>query len=140
MVTIRPAGFWIRLLATVIDTVAVTIILAPLLLAIYGREYLDLSHASKGPADFFISYVVPALLTILLWATIGGTPGKLLLGLRVVDATSGRKPDFLQATVRYLGYFVSIFAIMLGFLWVAFDPRKQGFHDKIAHTLVVHAR
>ncbi len=134
----RPAGFWIRVLATIIDTVVVGIVITPLVLAVYGREYLHATTMVKGPADFLISYVLPAIATILLWVTLRGTPGKLLLGLRVIDARTGGNLDFLQATIRYLGYFVSIFALMLGFVWVAIDPRKQGFHDKIAGTLVVY--
>ena len=43
----------------------------------------------------------------------------------------------LQAIGRYLGYYVSIFGLMIGFAWVAFDPRKQGWHDKLARTLVI---
>jgi uncharacterized RDD family membrane protein YckC len=134
---LRPAGFWIRLLASIIDTVVLTIILAPIVYTIYGRQYLTSTELVKGPADFLISYVLPALLVILLWITVRGTPGKLICGLRVVDARTGGKLDLLQATVRYLGYFVSMLALFLGFIWVAIDKRKQGFHDKMAGTLVI---
>jgi uncharacterized RDD family membrane protein YckC len=40
--------------------------------------------------------------------------------------------------VRYLGYFVSALPLGLGFFWVAWDKRKQGFHDKLAKTVVIH--
>jgi uncharacterized RDD family membrane protein YckC len=40
---------------------------------------------------------------------------------------------------RFFAYFVSIFPACLGFLWIAFDRRKQGWHDKIAGTVVVRA-
>ncbi len=79
---------------------------------------------------------LPAVLVIFFWAW-RGTPGKLILGLLVVDARTGAKLDLLQAVIRYLGYFVSTLPLCLGFLWIAFDSRKQGFHDKLARTLVV---
>ena len=53
------------------------------------------------------------------------------------DADSGAEPTPWQFVLRYLGYFVSIITLGIGFLWVAFDPRKQGLHDKIASTVVV---
>ena len=60
------------------------------------------------------------------------------MGCQVVDADSGERITVKQAVVRYFGYFVSIFTLGLGFLWVAWDKRKQGFHDKMANTVVVY--
>ena len=54
-----------------------------------------------------------------------------------MDAKTGQPASPLQCIVRYLGYFVSALPLGLGFIWVAFDKRKQGWHDKIARTLVV---
>lgn len=138
--TSAPAGFWIRLVASLIDTVLITAVTVPLLIAIYGTEYFSMHDFVKGPADFLISYVMPAVLVIVFWMTVRGTPGKLLCGLRVVDARNGETLDLLQAVLRYLGYFISLLLFGLGFLWVAFDARKQGFHDKIARSLVVKQR
>lgn len=109
----------------------------PLLLWIYGTEYFSSNQFIKGPADFVISYVLPAIAVIFLWIKCRGTPGKLLLGLRVVDARNGGNLDLLQSVIRYFGYLLSMLPLFLGFIWIAFDPRKQGFHDKIAKTLVV---
>ncbi len=133
----RPAGFWIRVVASIIDTIVVVILTLPLLFAIYGGEYFTSAELIKGPADFLISYVLPAILIILLWITCKGTPGKLILGLHVVDAKTGEKLDLLQGVIRYLGYFVSIIPLFLGLLWVAWDGRKQGWHDKLAGSLVI---
>lgn len=133
----RYAGFWIRLAASIIDTILIMILTWPLLLWIYGTDYLTNNQFVKGPADFVISYVVPALLVILLWVKCRGTPGKLLLGLRVIDARSGGNLDLLQSVIRYFSYLISMIPLCLGFIWIAFDPKKQGFHDKIAKSLVV---
>lgn len=133
----RPAGFWIRLLATIIDSILLVILTLPILLALYGRDYFSSTELIKGVGDFLVSYVLPALLVMVFWTLWRGTPGKLLLGLRVVDARTGEKLDLLQAVIRYLGYFLSALPLCLGFLWIAFDSRKQGFHDKLARTVVV---
>ena len=135
---IRPAGFWIRLAAHVIDGIVFTLIALPILYGIYGDEYFDSSKLIKGPADFVISCLLPLLLGIFLWVIYRGTPGKLILGLRVVDMRTGDKMDLLQAVGRMLGYFASAIPFGLGFLWVAFDSRKQGFHDKLAGSIVIH--
>ena len=61
----------------------------------------------------------------------------MALRLRVVDAKTGQALTTPQAIGRYLGYYVSAFALMLGFIWVGIDKRKQGFHDKLAGTVVI---
>lgn len=63
-----------------------------------------------------------------------------LLSLRVVDAESGGPLTLGQGVGRYFAYFVSTIPLGLGFLWVAFDKRKQGWHDKLAHTVVIRRR
>ena len=134
----RPAGFWIRVAASIIDTIVILIVTMPLLLVIYGNEYWTSQEMVKGPAHFLIAYVFPAVATIALWILFGGTPGKLVCGLRVVDVQTGEYLALWQGIVRYLGYFVSMIPLFLGFLWVAWDARKQGFHDKLARSLVVY--
>ena len=62
---------------------------------------------------------------------------KMLTKLTIVDAKTGKKPSKKQFILRYLGYFLSSFVFCLGFIWIAFDKKKQGWHDKIAGTVVV---
>ena len=81
--------------------------------------------------------LLPAVITIAFWVLLGATPGKCLLECRVVSARTGRPPGWLRATLRYLCYIVSLLPLGLGFFWIAWDRRKQGWHDKIAGTLVV---
>jgi uncharacterized RDD family membrane protein YckC len=68
--------------------------------------------------------------------TRGQTPGKMLCGLKVIRL-DGSPVGYGQAAVRTLGYYLNHFTLCIGFLWVAFDPRKQGLHDKIAGTLEI---
>ncbi len=75
---------------------------------------------------------------ILLWSMGGQTVGQYVAGVRVVRL-NGRKMNFKASLVRYLGYFVSFFAFGLGYFWVLWDDRRQGFQDKLAKTVVVYA-
>ena len=75
---------------------------------------------------------------ILLWSMGGQTVGQYVAGVRVVRL-NGRKMNFKSSLVRYLGYFVSFFALGLGYFWVLWDDRRQGFQDKLARTVVVYA-
>lgn len=75
----------------------------------------------------------------MFWRLWQATPGKALLSLRVVDADTGKTLSVGQAAARYVCYILSMLPAGLGFIWVAFDRRKQGWHDKIAQTVVVRA-
>jgi uncharacterized RDD family membrane protein YckC len=150
----RYAGFWIRVVAALIDTTLLSMIIGPLLWQIYGRgyfqAYFDLVQgriyeaADKplfaGPADVLLSLVLPAIGIVAFWIAREATPGKMLLSLRIVDAKTLGHMRKSQAVGRYLGYYVSTFPLGLGLLWVAFDPRKQGWHDKLAGTIVIRTR
>lgn len=80
--------------------------------------------------------IVTALYFTCFVAVTGQTPGKMVLGLKVVPVERGIM-TFGMAFLRWVGYIVSSFFFYLGFVWIAFDPRKQGWHDKIAGTVVV---
>lgn len=136
---IEYAGFWIRVGAALIDTLLIIVITFPLLFAFYGWSYFDAEHMGfiAGPADFLISWVLPAAATILFWTFRQATPGKMLLSLRIQDANNAASLSLAQSLGRYLGYFVATLPLGLGLIWIAFDPKKQGWHDKLAHTVVV---
>jgi uncharacterized RDD family membrane protein YckC len=125
--------------ASLIDTLLLAIITFPMLMAVYGRSYWE-NESFVGPADFVISYVLPAVIVILLWIKLSTTPGKMAIGATIVDARTGSKPTIGQFCIRYLGYFVSALPLCLGLIWVGFDSRKQGWHDKMAGTVVVRRK
>ena len=132
-----PYAGWVRLAAIVIDTIIFALITIPAAMVVYGLEYLESTELVRGPADFLISWVFPALFTILCWMTFAATPGKLIVGIRVVDAATWEKLSFAQCVIRYVGYFVSALVIFLGYLWVMWHPRKQGWHDLLAKSVVI---
>ena len=72
----------------------------------------------------------------ILWKLKGATVGDIIFGLKVVRV-DGRQMDWVSAAVRALACFFSLIVIGLGFFWIAFDREKQGWHDKIAGTVVV---
>ncbi|WP_434632751.1 RDD family protein [Chromobacterium sp. CV08] len=141
-------GFWARVLASLVDTVLLLLVSAPLLWLLVGREAASAdgmpSLAELGGVgslgEFLINYLLPAAAVILFWIYKSATPGKMMLGARVVDADTGAPLTPGQATLRYLGYFVSIIPFCLGLFWVGLDARKQGWHDKLARTVVVRRK
>lgn len=133
-------GFFKRLLAAIIDVLILLVVSVPILLAIYGKEYFSQARQGQfaGFWDFVIQVVLPAIAVILLWKYRGATPGKMAISARIVDAQTGRTPATGKLVLRYFAYIVSMLPLFLGFIWIAMDRRKQGFHDKIAGTVVVY--
>lgn len=136
---IEYAGFWIRTLATVIDSILIMLITFPIFVYTYGWAYFDVEKTGfiAGPADFLISWMLPSIAVIIFWLKKQATPGKMVVGVKVVDAVTGNTISVGQAIGRYLAYFVSLIPLGLGFVWIAFDSKKQGLHDKLAGTVVV---
>ena len=133
-------GFWKRVAASLIDTLILLIVIVPLLLAIYGREYFARAQefGLAGFWDFVIQVVIPAVAVILFWKYRGATPGKMAISARIVNASTGAAPTTGQLVGRYFAYIVSALPLFLGFVWIGIDRRKQGFHDKLANTVVVY--
>ena len=131
------AGFWIRTGAALIDTVLVLIIILPIVSVIYGADYWSSQSLIEGVWDFLLNYIFPAIAVVIFWIYKAATPGKMATKLTIVDAKTGGKPSTGQFIVRYLGYYVSIIPLFLGLIWVGIDKRKQGWHDKLAGTVVI---
>ncbi|MGQ0545018.1 MAG: RDD family protein [Betaproteobacteria bacterium] len=116
-------GFQRRLAAFAIDALLVFVVIGPL--ALFGLR------------GFVFEALLPALAVLAFWRAYGATPGKMAVSARIVDARTGGAPTMLRLVARYAGYLVSSLPLFLGFAWIAIDRRKQGWHDKIAGTLVV---
>lgn len=134
-------GFWRRAIAAVADSILISVITMPIVLSIYGWDYFaEDAPLIAGPADLFVTWIFPALAVILFWIYRQATPGKIMVSARIMDARTLQKPSVGQLLIRYFGYYISILPLGLGILWIAFDRRKQGWHDKIAGTVVVQDR
>jgi len=135
-------GFWVRVVAALIDSVLLLCVSILLLVAIYGWSYFDVAKTGSGTgvAGFLISWIAPAVAAVAFWLYKQATPGKMVFSARIVDARTGNPLTVRQSIVRYFGYFVSTIPFGLGLIWVAFDPQKQGWHDKLAGTVVIRTR
>ncbi|MCH8821054.1 trypsin-like peptidase domain-containing protein [Patescibacteria group bacterium] len=123
-------GFWIRVAAFTVDYLIV-FILASIVLGILSF-YIQ---------NDFIGYIFFALTFVLYFtlaeSTYSTTFGKVLWGLKVIDAKKRSRLSFAKALGRTLLYYISALFFGLGFIMVAFDDNKQGLHDKIAKTYVL---
>ncbi|RDD34622.1 RDD family protein [Wolbachia endosymbiont of Cylisticus convexus] len=84
-----------------------------------------------------VQFIMLFSYVVYMWIRFGATPGKFLLGLRVVNAQTFEKLTLKQATKRFFSFILSTAPLFLGFIWSSFDKRCQTWHDKIADTVVV---
>ena len=143
MDNVHYGGFWRRAIAFTIDKIillfiSITLLIISSFIMDTGLS-LDLEGITTGP--FLISYYGTTTLLTMIYFTyfhgsVGQTPGKMILGLRVIQKT-GEPMTFGVAFLRSVGYIVSGLVFDLGFMWIAFDGRKRGWHDMIAATYVV---
>ena len=126
------AGFWRRLVAYLIDGVVLNVA------GFFGFVVL-FAMIPELPqwAVTLISHIAVWLYFAFLESSISqATLGKRALGLRVTDE-KGQCIGFGRATVRHFGRFLNAFSFGIGYLSIAFEPRKQGFHDMVARTVVL---
>lgn len=117
-------GFWIRLLAILIDTVLILI-----LMGVLSRIF--------GTAGLFVTYLFGLVYYVLFTTMQGQTIGKMVLGIQVVDSR-GNIPSLGTALLReVVGKFVSGLLFDLGYAWAGWDPEKRAWHDHIAGTHVI---
>lgn len=102
------------------------------------KQYMAENHILlKIALQYVLQSLLLAAFILGFWFYKSATPGKMLLSMQIVDATTFEKPTRGQFVLRLLGYGVSFAGLLLGFLWIAADKRKQGWHDKIAGTVVI---
>jgi uncharacterized RDD family membrane protein YckC len=163
---LQYAGFWIRLGAYLLDFIPLLVIGFIFVLPMFGAmgdvirampplpvgvgvnspEYLEWQRVlqqrlSGAMAPMYSASGVLQLVSILyfvgFWAWRAQTPGMMVLGLRIARDADGTAPGLGRSILRYIGFFISALVLFIGFIWIAFDSRKQGWHDKIAGTVVV---
>lgn len=132
------AGFWIRVAAWFIDAIAIGVLTSafvPLVgapgVTVDGPRVLVNAGANATGALVGLLYFVG------LWSGRGQTIGMMPFRLWVARIEDGGRPDVVRSFLRYIGLILSFAVLFLGVIWVAFDGQKQGWHDKLAGTLVV---
>jgi uncharacterized RDD family membrane protein YckC len=151
MAIYKFAGFWRRLVAYIIDNIIINITF--FILALIGLTAFIFGSLAGNSRNWMADLANPARITSLVLPAMvfyifisiayftyfhgikGSTPGKMLLGLKVLS-TDGTSIGFGVAFLRSVGYLVSSI-LYIGFIWAAFTRRKQGWHDKIAGTVVI---
>ena len=148
----RYAGFFSRAAAYVLDraivsgisfliTVAIDYVLSFFRLDQWLETLSQRAALNAGLAILLLIVGIHLLISIGynvgFWMMSGQTPGKRILGVRVIR-TDGTRLRLGNALRRQVGYWISSI-FYLGFLWILFDNRRQGFHDKIAGTVVTYS-
>lgn len=149
-----PAGLWVRMAAYFIDTMVLTS-LVMVATTPWSEELAKIAEAAfaqlKAPAPdmavvarwWLISVVIDLPMSFLYFVGFntlrGATPGKQILGLRILDA-DGSRLTFGRAVIRHCGEWLSKLTFGIGFLLVAFTPKKRALHDLLARTQVVFDR
>ena len=134
---VNYAGFWIRTGAAIIDSILIMLVIGSLMSFMFGASLEPDTPLPQLLLRFSLELGLGAFAIILFWVYRAATPGKMMLKLIIVDARTGGKPSTGQLIGRYLAYYVSILPFMLGIIWVGLDKRKQGWHDKLAGTVVI---
>jgi uncharacterized RDD family membrane protein YckC len=138
-----------RFVGYLIDGIIFWIVWLPLSIAfssttsvvtIIGATTITTQQRTLSPLIEISLLIVGLAYFTLLWSNNGSSVGQMVVGIKVVDATTGAPVGQTQALVRAIGYIISGIPIYIGFIWAFFDPRKQGWMDKMANTLVVRVR
>lgn len=143
--TVQVIGFGRRAVAYLIDTILLAIV-GGIVGAFTGFTIGVGSVATGASSDTTMSVaelvaqclglLINGAYFVIFWSQTGQTIGKMAMGIKVVD-TNGQLISGGKAIARYVGYFISSLVLAFGFAWVAFDEKRQGWHDKIANTYVV---
>jgi uncharacterized RDD family membrane protein YckC len=133
-------GFWRRGMAFFIDQMIICFLLfliGVLFIQAYFSLYIgEFSVMSFMTALWFTTLLINILYFSYFHGTSGQTPGKMIMDLKVVQLTGGKMTLGL-GFLRWVGYIFSALFSGLGFIWIAFDRKKQGWHDKLAKTVVI---
>ena len=139
---VTVVGFAPRLLAALIDGAMVGF-LSFMLAFVIGLIAIFTNLINTGQGSSALELLTISCLLVFsivyyigFWSNDGQTMGKTVVGLKVIR-TDGSRLSVGRALLRYIGYIINAFLFSIGFLWAAFDPKRQGWHDKLAGTLVV---
>jgi uncharacterized RDD family membrane protein YckC len=120
---IKYAGFWRRLAAYLVDYFIIGIICWIIsLIGVFGN---------------LLRFLILAVYLIGFWSTTGQTPGKAVVGIKIVRL-DGANIGLGNAVLRFIGYIVSSIIFFIGFLMIGWHGKKRGLHDLIAATVVIN--
>ena len=155
---IKYAGFWIRFIASFLDTLFLALPVAIVIYFLSDGNWFDFSQyqqnlqmAMSGNVNALNSQpqtslkwellfeVSVLIVTMIFWKRWrGATPGKKLVHIKIVDSKTFEDIDNKQSITRSIGYVVSTFTFLIGFIMVAVREDKRGLHDLLAGTVVIY--
>lgn len=130
-------GFWKRFFAYGIDWLWMYIVARITTIALVITGSLGMDTIVINNSTLALQFLIPFFITLLFWKFFAATPGKMLFRAIIVDADTLQPVPLWRLALRYLGYVISTVTLLVGFFWAGFDKHKQGFHDKIASTVVI---
>ena len=122
------AGFWMRLVASLIDGMILFVVGFVIGLLLSGSAAANL-----------LAILIGFTYTVGFWVAEGATPGKMAMGVKIVSS-NGEPISGGQAIGRYFAQILSALILGIGFLMIAWTPKKQGLHDYMANTVVIKTR
>ncbi len=131
------AGFWLRLAATIIDIVLIYGLLYVVFSIFFGYDVINFG-SRVTLVQILFEWIIPFFVVISFWVVKSGTPGKLLLKIKIVRFDSNEPASAQKLLLRYAAYFISTIPFCLGFFCILWDKEKRGWHDKISGTAVIH--
>lgn len=106
-----------------------------------NKQFQDFLYKDYGLVKIIVNFILQILIVsstfLVFWIKKQATIGKSFMSLKIVDADTLGRPTNKQFILRFFGLIFSASFFLLGIIWIAFDPKKQGWHDKIANTIVI---
>jgi len=146
---VHYGGFWIRTLALMIDGLILGVVTVPVAMILVfgsGGFHIDPQNPDIGKiltleaGIGLFSLMVGLLYQGYFVSQKGGTPGKLALGLKIVNAADGSYLSVGKAIGRYFAYMLSGIILYIGYIIAGFDSEKRALHDHICGTRVIYKR
>jgi uncharacterized RDD family membrane protein YckC len=137
---LRYGGFWVRLVAFILDAIVLAVIITAVSPLVSGGSVVSTTTAGGVTVNYTanaLGLLIDLIYFVGFWAWRGQSPGMIPFNMRIVMADDGGKVDVVRCLLRYVGLLIGIAVLFLGVIWVGFDRRKPGWHDKIASTVVV---
>lgn len=128
-------------MASIIDVLILLVVIAPIEILFFGTDYFRQAMEGKTIAvDVWVQLVLPVVLVILFWRYARATPGLMAIGAKIVDANTLAPVAIARLIVRGLVLLaLAVFVVpLVVLLWIPFDKKKQGLHDKISRTVVIY--
>jgi len=155
---VRYAGFWIRFVASFLDTLFLALPVAIVIYFLSDGNWFDFSQyqqnlqmAMSGNVNALntqpqtslkwelLFEMAVLIITMIFWKKWrGATPGKRFVHIKIVDSKTLKDIDNKQAITRSIGYIVSTLTLLIGFIMVGFRKDKRGLHDLLASTAVIY--